>query len=180
MVQAGKGAGMAAKKGTAHARARAQAGSGGTGRFTDDYLPYLLAQASARACAAFADALKAEKLVNLSWRILATLHDEGSLSVGALSRIVLGQQPRVTQVVNALARQGLVSRGPGADDRRVTLVTITARGRRRIVAVFATARAREGFAQDRLGPADLAMLKRLLRRLVAEPAQPPSPVAPKP
>lgn len=155
--------------GTGRRRARAQPATGKNGRFTDDYLPYLLAQASARACAAFADALKAEKLVNLSWRILATLHDEGSLSIGALSRIVLGQQPRVTQIVNALARQGLVTRGPGADDRRVTLVTITARGRRRIVAVFATARAHEGFAQDTLGPADLARLKALLRRLVAEP-----------
>ncbi len=156
-------------KSTGRGRARARGGNGKTGRFTDDYLPYLLAQASARACAAFADSLKAARLVNLSWRILATLHDEGSLSIGALSRIVLGQQPRVTQIVNALARQGLVTRGPGADDRRVTLVTITARGRRRIVAVFATARAREGFAQDALGPADLATLKSLLRRLLAEP-----------
>lgn len=135
-------------------------------RFTDDYLPFLLAQASAVACAEFADSLRAARLSNLAWRIMATLRDEGPLSVGRLSEIVLARQPRVTQIVNDLARARYVDRRASAADGRVTMVAITAKGERRIGTLLGTAKAREGFALAAIGPGELGRLKRLLRLLL--------------
>lgn len=134
--------------------------------FTADYLPFLLAQSSAMACAAFADELRDAGLNNLAWRIMATLRDEGVLSIGRLSEIVLARQPRVTQIVNGLARAGLVSRRAAPQDARVTLVEITLRGRSRIGAMLAKAKAREDFAVAALGARDVQRLKGLLRRLL--------------
>ena len=135
-------------------------------RFTDDYLPFLLAQTSAVACAAFAEALRAERLSNLAWRILATLRDEGELSIGRLSQIVLARQPRVTQIINDLADSGYVRRRSSNADGRVTIVEISPRGRHRIGALLGAAKEREEFAQAALGAADLRQLKSLLRRLL--------------
>ncbi|MGH7003475.1 MAG: MarR family winged helix-turn-helix transcriptional regulator [Alphaproteobacteria bacterium] len=146
--------------------ARINPARAGTARFTDDYLPFLLAQTSAVACAAFADALRSAHLSNLAWRIMATLGDEGPLSVGRLSEIVLARQPRVTQIVNDLVKAGFVERRALRADGRVTMVEISARGRKRIDALLGAARAREAFAHDAVGPAGLRQLKSLLRQLL--------------
>jgi DNA-binding MarR family transcriptional regulator len=136
-------------------------------RFTDDYLPFLLAQTSAVACAAFADALRAERLSNLAWRIMATLRDEGALSIGRLSEIVLARQPRVTQIINDLVAAGYVKRRNSNADGRVTIAEISPLGRKRIGALLDAAKAREAFAHAALGAADLRLLKTLLRRLLS-------------
>jgi DNA-binding MarR family transcriptional regulator len=135
-------------------------------RFTDDYLPFLLAQASAIACAEFADDLRAARLSNLAWRVLATLSDEGALSIGRLSEIVLAQQPRVTQIAKGLVRAGLVSRRDSRADGRVTIVEITTLGRQRIKTLLQAATAREAFARAALGEPQLHRLKSLLQRLL--------------
>ena len=144
-----------------------QKAAGNGANFTADYLPFLLAQSSAVACAAFAEELREAGLNNLAWRIMATLRDEGTLSIGRLSEIVLARQPRVTQIVNGLVRAGYVARRAAAEDARVTLVTITTSGRARIGAMLAKAKAREDFALTTLGARDLKQLKSLLRRLLA-------------
>jgi DNA-binding MarR family transcriptional regulator len=72
----------------------------------------------------------------------------------------------VTQIVNGLARAGLVSRRAAPRDARVTLVEITVRGRSRIGAMLAKAKAREDFAVAALGARDVQRLKDLLRRLL--------------
>ena len=141
-------------------------------RFTDDYLPFLLAQTSAVACAAFADTLRSARLSNLAWRIMATLGDEGALSVGRLSEIVLARQPRVTQIVNDLVKAGFVERRASEADGRVTMVEISPRGRKRIEALLGAAKSREAFALAVLGPAGVKQLKSLLRQLLQRADEP--------
>lgn len=153
------------RRGASAARSDVPAGAA---RFTDNYLPYLLAQASALACAAFADDLRTARLSNLAWRIMATLRDDGTLSIGRLSEIVLARQPRVTQVVNGLARDGLVERRNSSADGRVTMVKVSPFGKRRIEALLGVARAREAFARTALGASNLRLLKTLLRRLACD------------
>ncbi len=150
-------------------RAAARGRSAKSAHFTGDYLPFLLAQSSAVACAAFADELRAARLSNLAWRILASLRDEGALSIGRLSEVVLARQPRVTQIVNDLVRAGLVARRASRTDKRITLVEISAHGRKRIGALLGAAKARETFAVAALGARGVRKLKSLLRRLL-EPA----------
>ncbi len=137
-----------------------------TRRFTDSYLPYLLAQASALACAEFQGSLRAASLGGLAWRMLATLSDERALTIGKLSRIVLAQQPHVTQVATQLERKGWVARRQPEHDRRQTRVTITKTGRRRVFSLLEEARRREKFALEALSAEELGTLKSLLRKMV--------------
>jgi DNA-binding MarR family transcriptional regulator len=137
-----------------------------TDGFTHEYLPYLLAQASAMTCAEFTAPLRDAKLSNIGWRILATLHDVEALTIGDLSRIVLTRQPRATQVTKELEREGLVERRQDHSDRRKTYVGITEEGRRYIGELFVEAATREKVASNRLSPQELRQLKLLLRRLI--------------
>jgi DNA-binding MarR family transcriptional regulator len=140
----------------------------GKERFTDEYLPYLLAQASAIACAHAAPAIRGARLNAVAWRILATLNDEDCMTIGHLSRVVLTQQPRVTQVVGQLEKKELVVRNQSKEDRRRTLVSITDKGRQRIRAMFQSAKENEQFALRALNDEEFDQLKGLLRRLVTD------------
>jgi DNA-binding MarR family transcriptional regulator len=136
-------------------------------RFTDDYLPFLLAQASASVCAEFAEPIRLANVSNVGWRILASLRDEGEMSVGDLSKIVLTIQPRVTQILKELESGRLIKKRRDLQDKRRTLIQITAEGRERVNALMYTAKACEQSATKPLSPSDLRQLKHLLRKLLS-------------
>jgi len=62
--------------------------------------------------------------------VLATLdrHPDG-VTMGGLSRALLVSKGNVTQVVQKLARDGLVRIAPSPTDRRASIVRLTAKGR---------------------------------------------------
>jgi len=60
-------------------------------KFSEDYLHYLLAQASAAASASFHAELAAEGIPIGEWRVLASLHPDLCLSVGELSKECLSR-----------------------------------------------------------------------------------------
>jgi DNA-binding MarR family transcriptional regulator len=62
--------------------------------------------------------------------VLAALdrHPEG-MTMGALSRALLVSNGNVTQLVQKLAKDGMVRIAPSPDDRRASIVRLTARGR---------------------------------------------------
>ncbi len=63
--------------------------------------------------------------------VLATLDHAGKpLAMGELSRALLVSNGNVTGIVKALARDGLVALEPLASDRRVSMVRLTAQGRK--------------------------------------------------
>ena len=82
--------------------------------FTDDYLLYLLAQASAEASAQFHGELKKKGIPVLNWRILASLHPDNMLTIGKLASHALAHQTTLTRAVDRLEKQGLVRRVPVA------------------------------------------------------------------
>lgn len=137
-------------------------------RFIDDYLPYLLAQASHLACRRFDAYLKPFGLTQGQWRVLATLADSGPLSVGELEPFVLGTQSAVSKAVNRMARDGLVERAAQASDRRRVRVSITEDGRALVARLRDSARLHEASvlaAADGTDPAALkAALKAIIRR----------------
>jgi DNA-binding MarR family transcriptional regulator len=64
---------------------------------------------------------------------LATISHRGPLSLGELATLEGVKPPSITTTVAALEGQGLVTRVPDAADRRVTRVTVTPRGRLRLL-----------------------------------------------
>jgi DNA-binding MarR family transcriptional regulator len=64
---------------------------------------------------------------------LATISRLGAVSLGELAAAEGVKPPSITSTVAGLEAQGLVSRGPDAADRRVTRVSVTPRGRLRLL-----------------------------------------------
>ncbi|HSR21965.1 MAG TPA: MarR family transcriptional regulator [Candidatus Eisenbacteria bacterium] len=64
---------------------------------------------------------------------LATISRFGPVSLGELAAVEGVRPPSITNTVAGLEAQGLVTRGPDATDRRVTRVSVTPRGRLRLL-----------------------------------------------
>jgi DNA-binding MarR family transcriptional regulator len=102
---------------------------------------------------------------------LATVDRGGPVTLGELAAAERVAPPSVTEIVSRLEEAGWVSRLVDPDDRRVTRVSVTPRGRR----LLERSRARKAAYLARrlrtLGPADRATLGRaadLLQRLLEE------------
>ena len=74
--------------------------------FTDNYLLYLLAQASSEASAQFHAELKKQGIPVLNWRILASLYPERRLTIGELAHHALANQTTLTRAVDRLEKAG--------------------------------------------------------------------------
>ncbi len=146
-------------------------------RFVGSYLGYLLGQASHAVYRDFENAIVAQGLTHIAWRVLAVLHDaalahpetQGAVAVGCLARDVLAKQPTVTKLVQRMAEEGLVDLRADPADQRRTLVAATAQGRRIAAALIAQARAQEGALLAGWSASEAQALKRHLLKLVNEP-----------
>jgi DNA-binding MarR family transcriptional regulator len=88
------------------------------------------------------------------------------LTMGELGQAVVVSRTRVTRVVDELVRAGLVERHRHPDDRRSTIVAITAPGRRRFRrAALVYVRGIEAHFTRHLGP-DTARVARALERVL--------------
>lgn len=65
----------------------------GGARFVDDYLAYLLAQASQRISAEFHQQVKAAGLSVTEWRVLASLEGSAGETIGDLAVLAITKQP---------------------------------------------------------------------------------------
>ena len=131
--------------------------------FYADYLPYLLARAAFLVLGDYHALLKRFRMPVLEWRALATLSSGRGCTIGALARVTLCKQPTLSRLVDRLEARGLVRREGAAEDRRQSVVVITALGRQRIAPVLATARRHEKRVLEHFGARDIAAFKRLLR-----------------
>jgi len=140
--------------------------AGMTERFIDDYLPYLLAQASHLACRRFDVYLKPLGITHGQWRVLQTLDDSGPLSVGELEPFVLGTQSAVSKTVDRMERDGLVARAALDSDRRRVRVSITEEGRALVARLRDSARLHEAAVLAATGGADAEALKAALKAII--------------
>jgi flavin reductase (DIM6/NTAB) family NADH-FMN oxidoreductase RutF/DNA-binding MarR family transcriptional regulator len=143
-------------------------------RFVADYLGYLLGQASHAVNGGLEADLQATGLSHAEWRVLAVLHDaqtdasariKQALPLTQLAREVLAKQPTVTKLVQRMAVAGWVSLRDDAADQRKTLVAPTAAGLKKVAKLVDAAQAHEVRLLASLGSADVAALKRMLRRV---------------
>lgn len=135
--------------------------------FPEDYLPYLVARASFVILRDFHALLKPRRMRVPEWRVLATLSAGGAYTVGALARATLFKQPTLSKLLDRLERRGLLRRVAGGMDLRLSLVELTARGRKRIGPVVAQARRREKVVLRDYRVRDVKAFKGLLKTFIA-------------
>ncbi|WP_417680575.1 MarR family winged helix-turn-helix transcriptional regulator [Roseibium sp.] len=135
--------------------------------FIADYLPYLLAHASHLISGQFHDHLRARGISVSIWRLLATLSGGDGMTVGALARIGLYNQPTTTKIIDRLEESGLVERRQDEKDRRKALVFITSEGRSVVDDLLGAAKAHEARVTASYTPEEMATLKRVLRTLIS-------------
>jgi len=134
--------------------------------FTDDYLLYLLAQASARASDTFHAELQAEGISVSTWRILGSLYPDARMNVGTLARKCLMKQPTLTRTLDRLTDQGIVARTHSNGDRRGVLVNLTDKGRTLAQDKIEKARAHEARILQNYSVGEISDLKFRLRDLM--------------
>lgn len=97
--------------------------------FRDELLTYLLARASQVVGEGFSGALKRRGLSVRQWRVLGSLWDAESLTLGELAEAILCEQSSTTRLVDRLVVAGLVDKRVPRDDRRKVHVSLTGKGR---------------------------------------------------
>jgi DNA-binding MarR family transcriptional regulator len=105
-------------------------------------------------------------------RAIRVLTRHGTLRLSALSEHLRIAPRSTTEVVDALEERGLVVRRPDPDDRRATLVELTAKGREVAQSIRDSRAAELQRSFGRLSETDRASLTRILRKLRADPGQP--------
>jgi DNA-binding MarR family transcriptional regulator len=139
-----------------------------TAQFVDAYLPALLAQAHELVASAFHAVAAEHGLAASEWRVLATLATGEPTSIGRLARIVVMKQPTVTRLLDRMEAIGHVLRVPHDGDRRITLVTITARGQALTDKLVPLAREHEARVLAPFGARRANALKETLLQLIGQ------------
>jgi DNA-binding MarR family transcriptional regulator len=134
--------------------------------FVDDYLAALLAQASQLISGEFHQVVRANGFSVSEWRVLASLAGSEPLSIGRLASISTIKQPTVTRLLDRMQDKGLVKRLENDGDRRITLVTITPAGTRRVSRLIELARAHEQRVLEPFGLRRAEELKLTLRHII--------------
>lgn len=90
----------------------------------------LLARASHLLRESFSEEVKARGISLTEWRVLAALCEHDGAAMTDLAGLVLFKQPTLTKAVDRMEQAQLVERRTPSEDRRLTQVYLTERGRR--------------------------------------------------
>lgn len=126
--------------------------------FLHTYLPYLLRQADQTLSDAFYRELAVRGVQRSEWRVLAVLHERGSMSINELTRTALSPQPTVTHAVARLEERDLARRFPGVEDKRQRFVELTPVGAELTASLIRTARQVESDVMAAAGVGDVSAL----------------------
>lgn len=134
--------------------------------FVDDYLPYLLAQASSRVSREFHRKVEAAGLSVTEWRVMASLSGNPPLSIRDLSHLALTKQPTLSKVVQRMEREGLLQRCDNTNDGRETLVRLSPMGQQQVASFLHEAKEHQSRVLRPLGTRNARVLVRVLRQLL--------------
>lgn len=138
----------------------------------EQFLPYLLNQAAEATSKSFQARYKsAYGMTRTQWRVLANLGKFGAATARDICRISHIEKTRVSRAVASMEAEGWLARHPSPDDRRVEILSLTARGAavfrdlgQRAVAYDRALRAQLG---AQLGAQSAGQLDALLRQIAA-------------
>jgi DNA-binding MarR family transcriptional regulator len=117
---------------------------------------------AARRIRTAADARLRESGLSLSAYQLMRALEKSDQSMREVSEILHVSPRSVTDMIDGLESRGLVARGPHPADRRVTLLSLTAEGRRQLAGAAALAQASDGAAISGLSTEEQQTLRYLL------------------
>ena len=107
--------------------------------------------------------LRLHDLSEQQWRILRVLCGEPSLNATTLAQRTVLLLPSLSRILIDLEQRGLVQKLAPAGSRRPN-ISITAKGRGLVAAVFPKVHRAQQPIRDRVGPTNIAMLLKLLHR----------------
>jgi len=142
--------------------------------FVNDYLPALLARASALISAEFHLVARMHGFSVPEWRVMATLAGGTPMSIGQVAQVTMTKQPTVTRLLDRMESNGHVKRTPHDSDRRITLVRITESGVHKVAHLMDLAREHELRLMEPFGLQRSKELKNNLRQLIALHTNPPT------
>lgn len=141
------------------------------GRFVDNYLSALLAQASHAISAEFHIVVREHGFSVSEWRVMASLAGDTPISIGRLAQLTLIKQPTVTRLLDRMEAAGHVERIPHDSDRRITLVRITRSGTKTVEKLIGLASEHEQRVLEPFGLERAEALKTTLREMIQQHAQ---------
>jgi len=106
-------------------------------------------------------------LSEVEWRILAMLGDQAPLTLGALVEILGLDKGQLSRNVTGLVKRRVLTRIPGPQDSRDVRIALTARGEETFEALMRLALERNRELTAGLSRAEIAMLRAVLDRLLA-------------
>ena len=133
-----------------------------------EYLPYLVNRVGAALVESYTRrALATHKLTIDMWRVLAALSNNGGQRQIDLADVTSIEASTVSRLVTRLVRLGLVTRGRSETSNREVQVQLSPKGRALVKKLIPVALGLEATAVEGISAADLAQLKRTLRRIYA-------------
>ena len=129
-------------------------------------LTELLARANHLLAEGLSAQLKAHGLSATEWRVLAALAERDGVSMIDLGQRLFFKQPTLSKVVDRMEHALLVRRRTSPQDRRLSLVDLTKRGRELAAPLLLSARDRELWVARALGKTDLRKCRALLAAIV--------------
>jgi DNA-binding MarR family transcriptional regulator len=131
----------------------------------EQYVPYLLNRAGARIAAAFNADMRQIGVSLQVWRVLAALREQDGRRMGDLSKTTSIEVSTLTRLVDNMEKDGLVVRRREAGDARAISLHVTPSGRRLTQRIVPIAERYEAVALKGFSAAEIAVLKKALRRL---------------
>jgi len=111
--------------------------------------------------------LREYRVTEPQWRVMRVINDRGATDATGLAEVALLHPPSVTRILKELEERKLVVREPDANDRRRTMVALTAEGREFVKLISRTMMRILREYSDRFGPDRLERLADELRALSA-------------
>jgi DNA-binding MarR family transcriptional regulator len=134
----------------------------------EDFLPYRLSVLSNRVSAAIAqDYAKRFDLTVPEWRTMAALGEHPGLSAADVASFTEMDKVAVSRAVARMLQMGRVSRSTATDDRRRSVLKLSAAGQRIYRQIVPVARAHEAHLVAALNSEERRQLDRLLDKLFA-------------
>ena len=99
------------------------------------------------------------------WRVLALLMEQDGRPMSDLAQQAFLEPPTLTKMIDRMVADAFVYRAPDTADRRRVLIFLSDRGRARFRELQPAVQAQEKRATQRLGRADAASLRRILKEL---------------
>ena len=128
-------------------------------------MPFLLNRAGTRIAAAFSDVLDDHGLTLPMWRVLAAIHQEGSLRSGQLATVTSLESWTISRLLGAMAKKGLVRRNHESEDARAVTVHLTEEGSALIQQIIPHALRYEKVMLNGFSNEEVALLRDMLLRL---------------